>query len=505
MKVKGLISEKTIVLKYNGDEINIQKDKRPDLYESVSKLIIDGDQEALVKSFLSIKERLEKISNDTITVEQGKIALKGETIAIPEAIGKKLLEIEAAGGDFLPLLRFWRKLQQNPDQRCIDQLYTFMLKNNIPLTEQGDIVVEKGVDQKRGGWPGQLVDCYTGHIDNSIGSEVIMERSKCNSDPNQTCSHGLHVAAPDYVRSTYANKIILECTVNPKDVVSVPVDYNATKMRCCRYQVRGYSGKNTRANQTVKLSDFITNPPAYIEDKLHKGISDGKERSESPSSSVSAVKTIKTKSVKVESKWMKVLSGMTAKSIIDYVQEKAGQLISLNPKNKKSIVKKGIEILEGVDLLDEIKHENSKIKSNSKQKKIETSKRVPEKQISKMKVQRYTFELISCGGKKLAVVKAIKEAMKWGLRESKDFVDSAPVTINGLAKRRADRIRIDVTKAGGECRVVEADRVINFDGMSKDEVVAMVKKRFNEKLSKFSSTFWKQAGNIFREAGYIIE
>lgn len=178
---------------------------------------------------------------------------------MPNAITKTLLELERASEDYMPLIRFWRKLSKSTHQNSKEQLYSFILHNKIQITEQGDIVLEKGVKRKNGGLPDELVDDRTGTIDHSIGSYVSMPREKVVDDKNQTCSAGLHCAPPSYVRQFYGSHILVELIVDPRDVVSVPVDYNSRKIRCCAYRVMGYSPKEQREKQIIKLSEFITN------------------------------------------------------------------------------------------------------------------------------------------------------------------------------------------------------------------------------------------------------
>lgn len=159
----------------------------------------------------------------------------------------------------MPLIRFWKKLSKSEFSNSVEQLYSFILHNKIQITELGDVVLEKGVKQKSNGNTEDLVDCRTGQIDHSIGMYVSMPRNKVNSNPEVTCSTGLHAAPSSYVRKFYSSGIIVEIVVNPVDIVSVPVDYNSRKVRCCAYRVVGYSPKNPRKKQVVKLSDFIPN------------------------------------------------------------------------------------------------------------------------------------------------------------------------------------------------------------------------------------------------------
>ena len=82
-----------------------------------------------------------------------------------------------------------------------------------------------------------FTDCYTQKMDIRIGKPVSMPRSECDPNPNRTCSTGLHIGAPGYVKDFGGgqNKAIIACLVNPADVVAVPHDYSYMKMRTSKY------------------------------------------------------------------------------------------------------------------------------------------------------------------------------------------------------------------------------------------------------------------------------
>jgi hypothetical protein len=344
MKIKGLISEKTVVLKYDGQEINIQRSQDEKIFLKISQLLIDGKQEELISEFLDIKAKIENFSENTFTVKDQKIVLKDDSTAIPQAIAKKLLEMEKEGEDFLPLIRFWKKLRKNPSKNSREQLYGFMLANDIALTVLGDIVVEKGVRQKYQGLPGELVDCHSRSVDNSVGMIVEMPREKVNDDPAQTCSYGLHVGAPKYVRQWYSSDIIVDCIVNPVDIVSVPKDYNNTKMRVCRYQVMGYSDKSRNPKRIVNLNEFLKTPTEEAKKTINTQIKADKGSSHKADND--KVKSVK-QSVNVEQNpYMNEIEGKTAKQIIEYVLQKTGVNVEGSLKNKSSIVNKAVRILE---------------------------------------------------------------------------------------------------------------------------------------------------------------
>ena len=82
----------------------------------------------------------------------------------------------------------------------------------------------------------QMTDLHSGTTEINLGQPVTMEREDCNADPHVSCSTGLHVGTPDYVNDfKNSDSIVLACLVSPYNVVSVPYDYNAQKLRTCEY------------------------------------------------------------------------------------------------------------------------------------------------------------------------------------------------------------------------------------------------------------------------------
>jgi hypothetical protein len=65
-----------------------------------------------------------------------------------------------------------------------------------------------------------------------------MPRDQCDSNPDEHCSRGYHVA-----KMTYASKfksgpdaVLIEVKVNPMNVVAIPTDENGMKMRVCAFE-----------------------------------------------------------------------------------------------------------------------------------------------------------------------------------------------------------------------------------------------------------------------------
>ena len=78
-------------------------------------------------------------------------------------------------------------------------------------------------------------DGYTGRFVIRIGEPVTMPREKCDTNQNNTCSRGLHVAGKTWLQSNYFGNTGLRVLVNPADVVAVPPQDSYGKMRVCAY------------------------------------------------------------------------------------------------------------------------------------------------------------------------------------------------------------------------------------------------------------------------------
>jgi large subunit ribosomal protein L7/L12 len=63
----------------------------------------------------------------------------------------------------------------------------------------------------------------------------------------------------------------------------------------------------------------------------------------------------------------------------------------------------------------------------------------------------FALHLASAGDQKIAVIKAIKEALGLGLKEAKDLVDAAPSLVkDGMKKEEAEALKKQIEAAGGK-------------------------------------------------------
>lgn len=169
----------------------------------------------------------------------GAFTIEGGTIffndtPIHNVVATRIVELSDAGLPFMPAVKFLENLLQNPSKRAVDEGYDFLQHRGLPLTEDGFFLAYKSVRS-------DYKDKYSGTIDNSVGQVVEVPRNTVDDNREHECSHGLHVGAlaysgPQGWYHSAGDKVVI-VKVNPRDIVSVPRDHSAQKLRVCRYEV----------------------------------------------------------------------------------------------------------------------------------------------------------------------------------------------------------------------------------------------------------------------------
>lgn len=145
------------------------------------------------------------------------------------SLADRIVKMAAKNMPVMPLVNFLENMMLNPSSRAVNELYDFLQIGNLPITSDGHFLAYKRVRD-------DYKDVYSGSVDNRVGSIVSMPRNNVDDDSQRTCSAGLHFASTEYLRHFSGNRLMV-LKINPRDVVSIPYDYNNSKGRCCRYQV----------------------------------------------------------------------------------------------------------------------------------------------------------------------------------------------------------------------------------------------------------------------------
>lgn len=300
-------SSKDLTIIIEGDFKTLLKADK-EACKKVKALIAEYNAERLVAKRTEIKDkllgelspakRIELASDKQFELDNdGNMYLKGTKDPIPEFLAGQLIKYLEEDIDIEGLVLFWKRLLLNPDTHTREQLYKFLENNGHPITSRGyflaykSVAVKRKFDKETGeevinveydeDTGKKVTEKFTHELtfkphhsgDHGmvikIGEPITMPREECDNDPNRTCSAGLHVGSMEYVGDFgCGNKVVLECLVSPTDVVSVPVDYNATKMRTCKYYPIAIS--NGENEEIFLEADYDDRQKEYLAEEMSK-------------------------------------------------------------------------------------------------------------------------------------------------------------------------------------------------------------------------------------------
>lgn len=200
-------------------------------YQKVVDAIKTGAWD-VVKEIIDPKKVVLNYGQGHVSIQGDKLFWKGEELN--GALARRMIAMLQDGFDVTPFVLFMENLFQNPSKRAVDELYGFLEKNDLPITPDGHFLAYKKVRD-------DFKDVHTGTMDNSPGQVVEMERNRVDDNKDNTCSTGLHFCGMSYLSCFGGHRTVI-VKVNPRDVVSIPSDYNSAKGRACRYEVVGELG-----------------------------------------------------------------------------------------------------------------------------------------------------------------------------------------------------------------------------------------------------------------------
>ena len=212
-----------------------------DVLEGRQSLLEGEDEGGLVGLFDAtdgVVARFRELT-DRVSYMDGLIYFDGDPVV--ERLSSTIMRMVQGDEDFSPMVRFLENLMLNPNEHSRSMLFDWMVANRgFTITPDGHFIAYKGVtDRGTSLHAGPAIvngNQMNGYIPNEIGSIITMPRGNVQFDSHVGCSVGLHVGVWEYAHS-FGRGRTLKVKVNPRDVVSVPTDCSAQKMRVCRYEV----------------------------------------------------------------------------------------------------------------------------------------------------------------------------------------------------------------------------------------------------------------------------
>ncbi len=206
------------------------------------------DLRALVDLSNAVAQHFDTLS-ERVSVSNGRVYFDGDEVN--STITQQIIRCldDPSMGDWKPLVLFMENVAANPNPHSREQLFDWLRDREFTITANGCFIAYKGVhsrdEEAEDSYPFQSSSCgeaivngerYVGAIPQGVGATVEMPRSDVQHDPQLGCHTGLHVGTYEYAQG-YARAALLTVFINPRDVVSVPTDCDAEKMRVCRYVV----------------------------------------------------------------------------------------------------------------------------------------------------------------------------------------------------------------------------------------------------------------------------
>jgi hypothetical protein len=245
-------------------------------YQKVVDAIKAGDW-TKVADLVEPKKVVLNYGKGNVSVQGDQLFWKGKPMH--NALATRMIAMLQDEFPIEPLVNFMENLMTNPSKRAVDELYGFLEKNSLPITPDGHFLAYKKVRT-------DYLDIHSGTMDNSVGRVVEMERNEVDDNKDQTCSTGLHFCSQEYLPhfgGSDSRVVILK--INPRDVVSIPSDYNNAKGRACRYEVIGEIGGQDKVdtaftapvqtNARNNIATPVRTGPKVSSKEFYRGYTDG--------------------------------------------------------------------------------------------------------------------------------------------------------------------------------------------------------------------------------------
>lgn len=199
-------------------------------FADICKMAASGQFDQILAA-IDVRAAVDKFlytsANGRFAIEEGVLTFDGEQIH--NSLADRMVDMAVAGIDLTAMENFMVNLYDNPSFRAVSELYGFLEVGSLPITPDGHFLAYKKIRD-------DYTDVHSGKFDNSIGTIVEMKRNQVNENRDITCAEGLHFCSYSYLREFGGQRVVV-LKINPRDVVSIPSDYNNAKGRCCRYEV----------------------------------------------------------------------------------------------------------------------------------------------------------------------------------------------------------------------------------------------------------------------------
>lgn len=243
-KYQYIITPNTVMVACEGEITTVDSSHKN--FDLIVECVKSGFFEDAIKYSDAVAALREYLDGD-ITVTNAGVTYKGKNMT--SELTARMIDSMEAGVEPKELSKFMANVMENPSFRSVQELFRFLEACSLPITSDGHFLAYKRVRE-------DYTDVHSGTFDNSVGQVVEMERNEVNDNADETCSAGLHFCSRSYL-GHFGGSNIMVLKIHPKDVVSIPTDYNDAKGRCCKYEVIGQVDADTEIPDFFVGQDWI--------------------------------------------------------------------------------------------------------------------------------------------------------------------------------------------------------------------------------------------------------
>jgi hypothetical protein len=212
------------------------------------KHLIDAMKEDNIEKFLQYIDQRKSV----FTWSNGNLKIVGDDFFYKEellhgSLVEAMLAVIKNGDPCEKFVRFIEKIGENPSLQSVNEFLTWLGHKSFIILDNGNFLGYKSVKvwagnpikdaRRRNVKSGDYVDWHSSKFRNNVGDLNYMARDSVHQDKNVACSTGFHIGTLDFAQNFCGGANIVLCEVDPKNVVSVPIDSNNQKVRVCRYKV----------------------------------------------------------------------------------------------------------------------------------------------------------------------------------------------------------------------------------------------------------------------------
>lgn len=239
--MKTVKNKETLTVILNNNEVIIFPSSFS-LYKNVMKAIEENDEKT-IKLLSDYSKEIYKgniVINDS-TFKIGELELHEDVVKDNKLFQfiKQLKEAGLTDSHIERVKPFIKNMFDNPFIDAVEELFDYCCVHDFVITKDGCFLAYKNVDKN---YNSIHASPDGTHLNHSIGS--IVKEKYYDTDRTQTCSKGLHFCSKGYLKYYPGDRTVI-VKVNPKDVVSIPIDYSFMKGRCREYKVIAELKDNT--------------------------------------------------------------------------------------------------------------------------------------------------------------------------------------------------------------------------------------------------------------------